>query len=675
MDRILTFEQYLKLQKNHIKNDLESIYSNFYYTWGNSHSRIFDDLNGVNWHKSAPPSSIIDSYIETKDVNEQDKEIKCIREIINSQDKYIGSKSWFDANKVSDSKLFKLEQNPVVFFSAEFALTDWLQIYSGGLGVLAGDFLKQSSDLGIPFIGVGIFYNQGYFHQEIDISGNQKEDYIPQNPASMFLTLLKDEHQNPIEVEVIIEDHIVFVRGWLANVGRNKLILLDTNFEKNEVWEDRMITAHLYGGTTDTRIRQEVVLGIGGYQFIKKYGIVPGIIHLNEGHAGFVSIAKLLDIYDTNKTLEENIVQNSHNQIFTNHTLNPAGNDKFELDLFRKYLNKYANSIGISIEELFKFGTDSKYSPDKFTMTILGIKSSKISNAVSRLHGQKAREEFGNTNIRDITNGVHLPTWVGPHIAHLFRKYVNENWLDSNEEIDWNLIDSIPNYELINAHISQKHDLIETINQTLGVSLNSKLPTVVWTRRFASYKRPNIFINDIIRLSKLVLHPKLKFQFLIGGKAHPQDTIGKQMLADIVKISKSNEFENKVVFLTDYNWKLARKLVAGSDIWLNNPIRFEEASGTSGMKAGANGVLQLTTLDGWTDEVDWIDKGWILPQADIHSQIYDILEHQIAPAYYDSHNDQRWIYMMKNTMKEVMKNYSTRRMMLDYLKLYKELIN
>jgi glycogen phosphorylase len=674
MDRILNFEDYLKIQRNHIENDLKQVYENLYHTWDNEQGDFVDELSGYNWRKSPFPSTIVETYLETKHVAEQDNEIKKIQSLLNNTQNYLDSSTWFSENYKGRS-LERLESNPIVFFSAEFGLVDWMQVYSGGLGVLAGDVMKQMSDFGVPLTGVGLFYNFGYFHQDIDGEGKQKEEYIPQNPSSMFLKLIKDENRNPIESEVWIDDHIVFVRGWMVNVGRIKLVLLDTNFDKNLKWEDRMITGHLYGGTKDTRLRQEIVLGIGGYRFIQRMKIQPSVVHLNEGHAGFVHIAKLYENFDKSVDLATNLANNSKNVLFTNHTLNPAGNDKFNFNLFERYLSKYAKELGIGMEELFQIGTEPNYSPDNFSMTILGIKGARYVNAVSKLHGKRANEIWSNTNFKSVTNGVHLPTWVGPRISALFKKYVHKEWFDPKSKVDWELIDSIPDKELWNAHMEQKTEMINTINKTLGVNLDPNLPTVVWTRRFASYKRPNIFISDMIRLSKLVLHPKLKVQFLIGGKAHPQDEIGKNLLSEVIKITNYEEFKDKVVFLTGYNWKLAKKLVAGSDIWLNNPIRFEEASGTSGMKAGANGVLQLTTLDGWTDEVDWLHKGWILPEAQIHSQIYDILEHQIAPVYYNQNVQGNWTKMMKNMMKEIMNNFGTDRMMKDYLKLYEELIS
>jgi glycogen phosphorylase len=673
MKRILSFEEYLGIQKKHIESDLKSVFKNLYHTWDSEYGYFINELSGYNWRKSPFPSTIINDYLETKHVTEQDSEIKNIHQLLENTKEYLSSDTWFEQTH-SQTPLSILKEKPIVFFSAEFGLVDWMQIYSGGLGILAGDEVKQMSDLGVPFVGVGLFYNYGYFHQDIDIDGLQKEEYIPQNPAAMYLSLIKDNQQHPIESEVWIDDHIVYIRAWKVNIGRTSLILLDTNFEKNERWEDRMITGHLYGGDRDTRIRQEIVLGIGGYRFIKQMNIDPSIIHLNEGHAGFVHIAKLYEKFDHSQNLQENLNINSQNILFTNHTLNPAGNDKFDKELFSKYLDRYCEELNLSIDELFEVGVDFNYSPDNFSMTILGIKGAKYSNAVSKLHKTRADLIWKDTTFKSVTNGVHMPTWVGSRISNLYKKYVNERWSDPTSDTNWDLIDQIPNHELLNAHSEQKADMISTINRTLGVHLDPNLPTVVWTRRFASYKRPNIFISDMIRLSKLILHPKLKFQFLIGGKAHPQDQIGKNLLSEVIKITRYTEFKESVVFLTGYNWKLAKKLVGGSDIWLNNPIRYEEASGTSGMKAGANGVLQFTTLDGWTDEVDWLNKGWILPEAEIHSQIYDILEHQIAPVYNSKLQNDKWATMMKNTMKEVMKNFSAERMMKDYIELYKELI-
>lgn len=669
------FESFFDLSpdENNLEERLEAIFSNLYYTWDKDLYEFIDKLDGYNWRKTKSPATIIHRYIEEHRFPNP-KELESLDRGIKSLQSYLNEISWFEEHEQFDTKLQILRKNPILYLGAEYGLVDWLQIYSGGLGVLAGDFVKQASDHGLPLVGVGIFYNQGYFHQDIGVHGMQHEHYIPQDPAASMLKLVRDKDGKQVEIKVTIIDHDVYVRAWELKVGHNSIYLLDTNFSKNQLWEDRMITAHLYGGDEDTRIRQEIVLGIGGYRFVKALGIRPSIIHLNEGHASFAQIERILD-YDKSMNLSQRIRKAKSNILFTNHTLNAAGNDKFEFEMFEKYIGPYADDIGLNIETIFNFGNDQLYSKGLFSMTIMGLKGSKTSNAVSQLHGKAAVKLWPDYPMEAVTNGVHMPTWVGKPIQELLETHVDKKWTAPLSKPNWDKIFTIPDEELWNTHVELKKSTIERINQTLGVNLDPNKLTIVWTRRFAAYKRPDIFLNDLNKLRELLDHSDKPIQFLIGGKAHPRDTKGKELLQKVIETTMRPEFKDKIVFLTAYNWNLARYIVAGADVWLNNPIRFEEASGTSGMKAGANGVLQFTTLDGWTDEVNWGGKGWVLPQENINSEIYRLIEQEIAPTYYsDNEYPKQWVKMMKETMKVCLGQYNMGRMLEEYIELYKGLI-
>ncbi len=667
-----SLDSHYKSLRSEMEGELKKIFSNLEYTWDKDTYSFIDRLDSYNWRKTLNPASIIHRYLEETPLKDLKEDVSILSESVNRQDEYLSSKKWFDYKIQDDSQLKRFERNPVVYFCAEYGLVDWLQIYSGGLGVLAGDFIKQASDHGFPMVAVGLFYNQGYFHQDINMEGLQTEVYIPQSPAASFLELVKNEDYGPLEVSVRIKGRDVYIRAWELDVGNVKVYLLDTNCSKNKKWEDRMITTHLYGGNNDTRIRQELVLGIGGYKLIKRLGIDPGVVHLNEGHASFVILEKLRE-YITDMDFPSAIEEAKKNVLFTNHTLVAAGNDKFSYEELRPYMEPIAERLKISYDDIFSYGQDSKYSKDGFAMTILGLQSSTKSNAVSHLHGDVARKIWPDYNVEAITNGVHMPTWVGKEVQDLLCRYVNPKWSNPAVDVNWEKIRDIPNHEIWDIHRILKAQMVDRINSTLGMELSKDALTVVWSRRFASYKRPNLFYNDLEHLSYIVNNADRPVQFLIGGKAHPRDTLGKEMLQKVVKIGMEERFKNKVVFMTGYNWNLARYVVAGADVWLNNPIRYEEASGTSGMKAGANGVLQFTTLDGWTDEIDWYGKGWVLPQEDIQDKIYTILKDQIATLYFSSDVPDDWIHMMKETMIVCLSRYNMGRMLEEYIGLYDSL--
>ncbi len=659
----------------HYHHQLKEVISNLYHTWNKEHPlpELHGSTFGADWRETNPP-------VAKQDMDMDPEEKLKIKQNRHELEKYLTrEETWFAryCREHDDGNLAILNQHPIAYFGLEFALVDWLQIYSGGLGVLAGDFIKESSDMGVPMVAVGLFYHHGYCVQHFDEHGNQYETYPLQLPEEYPFELVMDSEGNMVEVSVEIVDHEVFVRVWRVDVGNTPVYLLDTNYERNELTADRMITAHLYGGDTDTRLRQEIVLGIGGPRLLKKIGVKPALFHMNEGHSGFL-VVEMARHYVEEKGLsfEEAVKLVDDHLLFTNHTLKAAGNDIFTYHEIEKFFGTYLDNLHTSIEQVFALGKDDEYANGNFSMTVLGLRNAKKSNAVSILHEKAAQKTWPNYKLEPITNGVHMPTWVAKEIHELFDNYIGEDWHDVNTDTFIHKIDDIPTHDLWHAHQHHKQLLMDVLNRELSLNLHSDILTVVWARRFASYKRPDMILSDLERLSEIVNAQGRQVQLLVAGKAHPRDGNGKALLKQIWETFHRPEFYGKLVLIPDYNWMMGHYLAAGGDVWLNTPRRYEEASGTSGMKACANGVLQFTTLDGWTDEVDWDhDKiGWEIDQHDPANSLYNRLQNEIVPMYYDKSGtgySEEWVNRMKRSIKTVLYRYSTSRMMKDYLeKMY-----
>ena len=653
----------------------QELLSNLWFSWNPHYIMPLLDLYGDGWRKNSPPAVVMANYGSKKLAQiledkswEIDQNLRLFHKYLLQED------TWFArylANNPANSVLKIIQKKPIAYFCMEYGLIDWLQIYSGGLGVLAGDFLKQASDMGVPLVAVGLFYHQGYFHQDFDQFGFQIETYITQNPSDYPMELLKKPDGQSLEVSVDLAGHPVYIRFWQLSIGKTKLFMLDSNYEKNAVWEDRMISAHLYGGDQDTRIRQEKLLAIGGLQLLKELQVEPSIYHMNEGHSGFLlfELAKNL-VNNEGLKFDEAIVKAGKKVIFTNHTLKEAGNDIFPFELIAKYFTSLAEAAGTDIENLFSKGKDEHFAKGKFSMTTFCLRYSAKANAVSKLHGQAAKRLWPDFQLLPITNGVHMPTWVAPELHALLDKYVSENWHYPEISVDFERIKNIPDIELWQAHLIRKQKLIGTLNRQLGLHLDPLALTIAWSRRLTEYKRPDLILSDLDRLLKVISNPNMPVQIIIAGKAHPKDLIGKDLLQKMNFKLTAERFHNKVVIVPGYNWQLARRMVSGSDVWLNTPYRYEEASGTSGMKACANGIIQLTTLDGWTDEVNWYKVGWVVDEKEPAKSLHDTLEYQIIPQFFD-HNPEGfnvyWVEMMRNSMLLAHKDYSTLRMLLQYL--------
>ena len=577
----------------------------------------------------------------------------------------------------------------IAYFSAEFGLTEVLPIYAGGLGVLAGDHLKSSSDLGVPLVGVGIFYREGYFRQVVDAEGMQNEAYPTLEPDDLPLSVAETPDGSPPIVTVDLAGRSVCLLVRLAKVGRVPLLLLDSNLPENEPI-DREITARLYGGGHEMRLQQEIVLGIGGSRALEKVGIWPTIRHINEGHAAFVSLEKIRRlVHGEHLSFAEAREVATTGNIFTTHTPVPAGIDVFTPELLWKYFGGYVNELEISFDEFFDLGREVGDQPrELFSMAVLAMRLSTHQNAVSRLHASVSRKlwrgvmpdlPLSEVPIRPITNGVHAATWTAPAIAAT-------GVLEHPEDVDRG--------ELWRAHGEARERLVAACRQKLveekrrlgardeeiveaARALDPKALTIGFARRFATYKRATLLFREPKRLEYLLHQIGRPVQILFAGKAHPRDEDGKEFLRAVARASERPELKGRVVFLPDYDMALARLLVAGCDVWLNTPERPREASGTSGMKAAMNGALNLSVLDGWWDEAPHDEAGFVVGEAKDHSSdeeiaqaLYDALEKRVLPMFFDrdaSGLPQRWIDRMIVAASKVGRMFSSDRMLAEYL--------
>jgi starch phosphorylase len=574
------------------------------------------------------------------------------------------------------------------YFSLEFGLAECLPIYSGGLGVLAGDHLKATSDLGLPLVAVGLFYRQGFGRQEIDAGGRQVEVYSENRGGDLPVKRVEG-----VEVEAPIGGRNVRIAVWRAQVGRVPLFLLDTDLEANPP-DLRAITDRLYVPEPDRRLRQEIVLGIGGVRALRAMNMTAAVFHLNEGHSFLCAIERIRELRASRQmTLEEARLVARAGIVFTTHTPVAAGSDFFESGLVWDLLGPYLTQVGISFDRFMDLGRQKPGDPrERFTTTYAALRLADQSVGVSRLHGAVSRRLWKDAwrglpetqiPIGSVTNGVHMPTWIAPEIAALLRRYVGPDWWDlDGRDGRWQAVLEIPAPVLWATHLDLKRRLIEFTRRRSEkpIELDPDALTFGFARRFAPYKRANLLLQDVTRLSGLLNSSKRPVQLLFAGKSHPADQPGKEIVAKIVAFARE---QPKVVFLKDYDIELARHLVQGADVWLNNPRRFLEASGTSGMKAGANGALNVSILDGWWDEAYRPELGWAIPsgatlerpEVDDRAEaegLYRLLEREVVPAFYERDKDgipQRWVEMMRASIRHTATAFAARRMVIDYFNL------
>ena len=596
----------------------------------------------------------------------------------------------------------------IAYFSAEYGLTECLPIYSGGLGILSGDHLKSASDSDIPLVGVGLLYQGGYFRQYLNPDGWQQERY----PTNDFFTLpvlpVRDSTGSNMKVSIKLPSGQVWIQVWCIKVGRVSLYLLDTNIPDNHAQQNREITDQLYGGDNDKRIRQEIVLGIGGMRALKALGVQPTVYHMNEGHSAFLALERIGVLMQEQKlNFEEALEASRVNNVFTTHTPVPAGIDIFDPGMMHFYFQEYLQNADISFDRFMSLGRrDPNDGDERFSMAVFALKTSSYRNGVSRLHRQVSQEMWSGmwpqlpvweVPITSVTNGVHLTSWLNGDLATLYDQYLQPDWRERfADPTVWEQIREIPDEELLEVHRRRKRRLIafararqteaalrrKVSNAELkraGEVLDPNAFTIGFARRFATYKRATLLFRDVERLKRILCDKDRPVQVIVAGKAHPRDQPGKSFIREIVQLSRDADLWKRLVFVEDYDMKVARELVQGVDLWLNTPRRGEEACGTSGMKAGVNGVLNLSVLDGWFDEAYENSGGWAIGEREpyseeqdgIHSSaIYYLLENEIVPMFYERRDNtvgNEWMRRVKQSLMYLSPQFDSRRMVNEYL--------
>jgi glycogen phosphorylase len=601
-----------------------------------------------------------------------------------------------------------LRPHPVAYFSAEFGIHESLPVYSGGLGVLAGDHIKSASDLDIPLVGIGLFYGQGYFRQRLDANGWQREEYLETDVTQLPMEVAIGKDGRPVTVEIETRSGRIQAKVWRVKVGRRDLLLLDSDVEGNAP-EDRELTSRLYGGDVRIRIRQEVLLGVGGLRALKALGISPGVLHLNEGHSAFAVLEAIhMRMEDEGIGFDAAVPRVSREVVFTTHTPVPAGHDRFSAALVEEHIGPLRESLGLSQDSLLGLGRENPSNHDElFCMTVLALRLSRRANAVSALHGEVSRAMWTNlfrdkpeddVPIGHITNGVHVPSWLAPQMFRLYDRHLGQGWHQRSSEAKiWEGIQNIDDGELWEAHLNLKSQLLEFVRrravaqakrrneapgelERLERILSPDALTIGFARRFATYKRANLILKDIERLASMVNDPKRPVQFVFAGKAHPLDEPGKKILQQIAEMMRDRQFGDKFVFVEDYDINVGRHFVQGVDVWLNNPRRPQEASGTSGQKVVLNGGLNLSILDGWWAEAYDGINGFAIGTGRTHSNlsVHDsrdgedlmrTLREEVIPLYYQRDRDglpRGWIRRMKRAIRTLGWRFSADRMVMDY---------
>lgn len=692
---------------------LERLSWNFYWSWNYEASSFFREINSQLWEKCEQNPRLflktvggLQLWQKANDKNFLDK----LNAFSEKFDEYLAEKP-NDFDKIT-------EANPVAYFCAEYGVHNSLPIYSGGLGILAGDHLKSASDMNVPLVAVGLMYRFGYFRQKIAHDGWQTENYSDSFDNELALIPVLNENNERVEIMVHIRGREVHAQAWFAQVGRIKLYLLDTNVDKNsEV--DRLITGHLYGGDTETRIVQEKILGIGGVRLLRQLGVAPSVFHLNEGHSAFLTLELAREFLEQNpeSNFEEAKEKVREQCVFTTHTPVAAGNDAFAPDQIDACFDEnFIHALKISKDELFALGrTNPEDQEEQFGMTPLALRMTRSANGVSEKHGEVSRElwlkmfpekaDAAEVPITHITNGVHAPTWIAPTFQELFTKHIGENWTEIlKDQTQWEkAIDKIPDAEIWQTHRLLKELLIsfirlktfskdtglqETINEREDTNqlFSPDVLTIGFARRVAAYKRWNLILTDLGRFWKIIDNAERPVQFVFAGKAHPQDKKAKALLQNLMTLGGSSDWQQRAVFIEDYDQEVARYLVQGVDVWLNVPIRPMEASGTSGQKAAMNGGLNLSILDGWwiegyngvngfsigsTEDVeDENSENQEQRNAEDADSLYTILENEVVPAYYtqdENGNHTEWIRRMRNSLATLTPEFSSDRMLRDYI--------
>ncbi len=688
-----------------VQERLWSLARNLWSSWDNDSTTLFLDLDPVRWRQlNHNPISLL-SEIPLEQIERRAGELVLhgrINYAYRRQREYLEKDRTWGARHAGI-----LRPRPVAYFSAEFGLHESIPIYSGGLGILAGDHLKSASDLGIPLVGIGLFYGQGYFRQYLDEHGWQREEYLQTDVNQQPMEAAIGANGEPVTVQIETRGSTIRARAWRAKVGRCDLLLLDSDVEGNAP-EDRELTSRLYGGDRRVRIRQEMLLGVGGFRALKAMGITPGVLHLNEGHSGFVVLEAVRSrMEEEGISCDAAAARVSREVVFTTHTPVPAGHDRFGSDLIEEHLGPIRDSLRLSHEELMGLGRENpRNEGEEFCMTVLGLRLSRRANAVSALHGEVSRDMWAglapgkgeDVRIGHITNGVHVPTWLAPQMFRLYDRHLGTGWHEHSADAKiWERIEDVNDGELWETHLGLKSRLLEFVRRRaaeqaerrgeskenlrrLGRVLSPDALTIGFARRFATYKRANLILADIQKLASMVNDPKRPVQFVFAGKAHPHDELGKRVLQQIAELMRDSQFTNKFVFVEDYDINVGRHFVQGVDVWLNNPRRPLEASGTSGQKVVLNGGLNLSVLDGWWAEAYDGLNGFAIGTGRTHSDmnvhdtrdgedLYRTLREVVIPLYYDRDRDglpRGWIKRMKRAIRTLGWRFNADRMVMDY---------
>ncbi len=684
---------------------LKELAYNFWWCWNSEAKEMFVRMNRNLWNEvNHSPVMLINKLDqqELEDLANQADFVAFLEHNYRQFKRYMQDKGWYGT-------LNQTTKNGIAYFSTEYGINESFPNYSGGLGILSGDHLKSSSDLGLPLVGVGLLYQQGYFRQHLTQNGWQTESYNFNDFFSMALVRIEDDKGVPLKIEVDLPNGKCYAHVWKLQVGKVPLYLLDTNIAENTNPEYRDISDQLYGGTRETRIQQEIVLGIGGIRALKAMNIEPDVVHINEGHAAFALLERTYNIMQKhNVDFETASIITKMSSVFTTHTPVPAGNESFNISRMDAYFANYYPKLGINRDYFIKLGQIGDVANDEhFSMTVLGLKLTAYHNGVSKLHGEVSRKMWKNiwpnfseneVPIGHITNGIHTSTWVAREFSELFDNYLTPRWrTETDNNAIWDKMDLIPNEEIWREKQRRRMRLIlfardflkERQREFLGVDeirkineyLDPDALTIGFARRFATYKRALLLFKDMERLSRIVNNPEKPVQIIIAGKAHPHDTAGKEVIQAIIQNIRKYNLEKRIIFIEDYDMVIARYMVKGCDVWLNNPIRPMEASGTSGMKAGLNGTLNFSILDGWWDEGYDGSNGFAIGNGEEYSNydeqeviesdaLYDTLENVVIATYYDRVGfkkiPDKWTTLMKNSIKTIAGNFSTTRMIKDY---------
>ena len=698
---------------NHVKvppqlEGLRRLAYNLYWTWHPKARALYARINSAAWARSHSPMPVLTAVVDWGRLLDNPDFMAEAHRVIADFDRYMenGADHWFHRRHAKELK------GPIAYFCAEYGLHETLGIYSGGLGVLAGDHMKAASDMALPLVGVGLLYRNGYFRQTIDADGHQEHRYPDYDLSRLPITRALGREGDPLTVTVELPGRDIKVDVWTVQVGRVPVLLLDTDNPLNDP-ADRPITNILYVRGREMRLHQELILGVGGVRALRALGIAPAAWHLNEGHSAFLLAERARELVEQGQSLDDALGAVARTSVFTIHTPVSAGNERFDADLVRRIAGPLLDGDGrphtggVPVEKVLEIGRGTDGDPDQFDMTAFSLRLTNGANAVSKLHAQTANATWQGIaphGIQPITNGVHPPTWIGGPIRELFERYLDADLDDldasTNASRWWDRIERIPAAELWEAHVRQKRELAVFARgrlrlqfarhgeaprtlQELGVALDPNALTIGFARRFATYKRAGMIFTDHQRLARLLTNTDRPVQIVFAGKAHPADRPGQAVIQDIFGRTRSPEFRGRVFILEDYDMRIGRFLVQGVDVWLNNPRRPLEASGTSGMKAAMNGIVNVSVLDGWWDEgyrPEDGGNGWAIggrePLADEAAQdwndamdLYRILEEEVVPEFFDREAGAppaRWVERMRRSMASTLWDFSTTRMLHEY---------